>query len=1695
MSRLNHFSQRGFRLSYSIALIIGFAFVVFAANVNAATFVVNTTADTQDAAPGNGTCADANGACSMRAAITEANALAGADVITLGAVTYTISLTAANEDLNAGGDFDITSPLTINGAGAATVVQANAVPNTATERVFHISGTGATSVTLNAMTIQNGKALDATDGGRGGGIKADGGTAFTSQLITLTNCFVKDNFADTRGAGITINKFNSIITNCTFTGNVAGSAFGTGGAGGAILIDSQDNVAVPTMTSLITNTVMTNNKAESSVANTFGGAVIVRAVDATVTFEGCTINNNISNAITAASFTGFAGGLYNQQAKMIVRNSSVSGNTSSHFHAGIRNLASTQAAATLDIIDSTISNNTSAAATGQGGGITNILGGIFDAIVNVDHSTISGNTLTGATSIGGGLINTGSAGGAALLTVTNSTVSGNSAADIGGIYSDGSAATCIIDFSTVANNHATNTQGGGIFQDTTAGGSTFVSNTISADNTANADVDINELPVSLDYNHFESPNPAFVGATNDVLTGDPHLAPLGNYGGLTQTHVTFSFSSPIVNKIPTGTNGCGSPINDDQRHWPRPLLGSCDKGSAENTFEGTPTSTNTSTPTQTPTASPTPTNTRTSTATTTPTATFTATGTRTSTNTPSNTPTASPTPALGFVVNTTSDTQDATPGNGTCADSNGACSLRAAITEANALAGPDIITLPAVTYTITLVATDEDANAGGDFDITSPITINGAGATTTIVQGAPDPFGAAERVFHVSGAGATQVTIRGITVRNGDAVSINTDGGRGGGIKVDGGSSFAGNNFTLADSIITNNWAATRGGGLSINKYNSTITGCTFSANLAGNLTQGTSAAGGAILIDSQDNVSVPTMTSVISDTIISDNKAQGSISNTFGGGVIVRAMDATVTFDRCLISGNLSQADNASFSGFAGGLYNQQAHMIVKNTTVSGNTSSHFHPGIRNLASTAAAATLDVINSTISNNTSSSDTAQGGGVTNILGSTFDATVNIDHSTISGNTLSGATSIGGGLINTGSAGGVALMTVTNSTVSGNSAADIGGIYSDGSAATCIIDFSTVANNSATNTVPPAQGGGIFQDTTAGGSTFVSNTISADNMANADVDINELPVSLDYNHFEAPNAAFVGASHDVLTGDPGLGALANNGGQTQTHSISFGSSALDRIPNGTNGCGSPVNDDQRHSPRPFAGSCDKGAFEFLFGDTPTATNTPTASPSPTNTRTATATRTSTATATPTPVEVSLARLHAPAGAVTVPITVSNISGLGIISYDFQVSFDPNCLQPASPAFDQTGTLSSTMTITANTNNPGHLIVSGFQAKNLTGAGTLINLKFNFAPIGTLGTSLIFQDYTDPGNIFHPGFQFNEGSPPVVTIEGYILLPPTPTTTASSTPSPALTATPTATGTPPGGPTPTITATATPTATGTPRRTAFDYDGDGKSDFSVFRPAGPFGSEWYFQLSQDGFVGFPFGVSSDKIVPADYNGDGMTDVVVLRTFASTIYWYGPIGPGSGYFGLPGDLPTPADYDGIGRAQLSVFRPSTGVWWRRAANGVTYGVQFGGSTSKPTIGDFDGDGKADIAVFSDGYWARINSSTGSTYQEQFGNSSDVAVPADYDGDGKADLAVFRVPTGTWYIRLAGGGYTTMRWGLSTDIPAPGDYDGDGKTDICVFRPSDGNWYWRNSSDGSYRGFHFGMNGDQPTQAAFRY
>src|SRR2546422_522407 len=102
------------------AMLLVSAFALGDRSASAATFTVTKTADTAD-----GTC-DTD--CSLREAISAANAAAGSDTITLPAGTYTLTIAGANEFANASGDLNSTGDLTINGAGAdVTVIDANGI--------------------------------------------------------------------------------------------------------------------------------------------------------------------------------------------------------------------------------------------------------------------------------------------------------------------------------------------------------------------------------------------------------------------------------------------------------------------------------------------------------------------------------------------------------------------------------------------------------------------------------------------------------------------------------------------------------------------------------------------------------------------------------------------------------------------------------------------------------------------------------------------------------------------------------------------------------------------------------------------------------------------------------------------------------------------------------------------------------------------------------------------------------------------------------------------------------------------------------------------------------------------------------------------------------------------------------------------------------------------------------------------------------------------------------------------------------------------------------------------------------------------------------------------------------------------------------------------------------------------------------
>jgi subtilisin-like proprotein convertase family protein len=275
----------------------------------------------------------------------------------------------------------------------------------------------------------------------------------------------------------------------------------------------------------------------------------------------------------------------------------------------------------------------------------------------------------------------------------------------------------------------------------------------------------------------------------------------------------------------------------------------------------------------------------------------------------------------------------------------------------------------------------------------------------------------------------------------------------------------------------------------------------------------------------------------------------------------------------------------------------------------------------------------------------------------------------------------------------------------------------------------------------------------------------------------------------------------------------------------------------------------------------------------------------------------------------------------------------------------------------------------------------------------------------------------------------------------------------------------------------------------------RTVPFDFDGDLRSDISVFRPSS---STWWIALSASSALSKQFGIPTDRIAPADYDGDRKADIAVYRDGT----WYllrsldGTVSIIS--WGTAEDVPVPGDYNGDASAEPAVFRPSTGTWWTLNPNGSHSSIAFGISTDAPVPADYDGDGKMDLAVYRGAigaggagiYWI-LNSSNGSAVSHAFGIQGDIPVPADYDGDGRDNVAVYRPSTGYWYRSLdPATNYGGVQWGVATDRPAPADYDGDGKAEPAVFR--NGVWYILGTSSGTQI-VQFGVEGDKAVPSAF--
>jgi CSLREA domain-containing protein len=179
-----------------------------------------------------------------------------------------------------------------------------------------------------------------------------------------------------------------------------------------------------------------------------------------------------------------------------------------------------------------------------------------------------------------------------------------------------------------------------------------------------------------------------------------------------------------------------------------------------------------------------------------------------------------------YTVNTNADTTDRNPGDGFCSDQNNQCSLRAAIIESNTKKGPQSITIPALTITLSKTGTDDTANLG-DLDITDEVSIIGKSQAETIIDA-----GSIDRIFQVLTNGLTlspsnpgKLTLENLTLRNGSS--------------VDGGAILASGILSVRNVSFFGNTASNSGGAIyaedSLNVNSINITDSKFEKSTAGN--------------------------------------------------------------------------------------------------------------------------------------------------------------------------------------------------------------------------------------------------------------------------------------------------------------------------------------------------------------------------------------------------------------------------------------------------------------------------------------------------------------------------------------------------------------------------------------------------------------------------------------------------------------------------------------------------------------------------------------------------------------------------------------------------------------------------------------------------------------------------------------------
>ena len=285
-------------------------------------FTVNSTADSADANPGNGLCADSNGQCTLRAAIQESNQEPNPDVTSTNVIIFALPNPAVI-DLKLG-ELNITSGIWIFGPGARRLtVQRSFAPDASNFRIFHVATNGP-GVEIRRMSIRNGNA--GTQDGGGILVDMDSGVSLSDVAITgnsgangggvagagraalfMNRVLVNSNTATLKGGAI-FNQgfFGPKITNSTITNNTAatgGAIYNTGSL-------SLANNTISNNTATVAATSIFNESGSINVLNT----IIGRDTPSAIASLSGSFTSGGNNIVTdSRNSTGFTNGVNNDQ--------------------------------------------------------------------------------------------------------------------------------------------------------------------------------------------------------------------------------------------------------------------------------------------------------------------------------------------------------------------------------------------------------------------------------------------------------------------------------------------------------------------------------------------------------------------------------------------------------------------------------------------------------------------------------------------------------------------------------------------------------------------------------------------------------------------------------------------------------------------------------------------------------------------------------------------------------------------------------------------------------------------------------------------------------------------------------------------------------------------------------------------------------------------------------------------------------------------------------------------------------------------------------------------------------------------------------------------------------------------------------------------------------------------------------------